>query len=335
MNKAHDSNLKITSKSCLHSFVRHDVTENEVSIAIENLKSNSAPGIDSIPPKFVKMAKMLLTPLLTKLYNKCLTQEFFPDVFKISQVISIPKTAAPKELGDFRPISLLNIFAKIFEKILKDKIMEFIDNNNILSSNQYGFRANNSTELAVTTIYDEFLENLDRKFTKLCTCAIFLDIKKAFDTIDHQILLKKLYHHGFRGKIWNILKSYLENRKICSKLYQKTSSLWKITDGIPQGSVLGPLLFLLYVNDLPNASKFKITLFADDANSHLSHQQPEFLQKLVNEEIKIIDNWIKMNKLTLNYDKCKFMIVSRKPTDSSSFDLTINNVKIKRAELKH
>ena len=163
VNKAHDSNLKITSKSCLHSFVMHDVTENEVSIAIENLKPNSAPGIDAIPPKFVKMAKMLLTPLLTILYNKCLIQEFFPDVFKVSQVIPISKTAAPKELGDFRPISLLNIFAKTFEKISKDKIMEFIDNNNILSSNQYGFRANNSTELAATTIYDEFLENLDRK----------------------------------------------------------------------------------------------------------------------------------------------------------------------------
>ena len=88
----------------------------------------------------------------------------------------------------------------------------------------------------------------------------------------------------------------------------------------------------MYVNDLPNASKFRITLFADDANLHFCHQQPEFLQKLVNEEIKIIDNWMKMNKLTLNYDKCKYMIVSRKPIDSSSFDLTINNVKIKRTE---
>ena len=160
VNKALDSNLKITSKSCLHSFVMYDVTENEVSIAIENLKSNSAPGIDAIPPKFVKIAKMLLIPLLTKLYNKCLIQEFFPDVFKVSQVIPIPKTAAPKELGVFRPISLLNIFAKIFEKTLKGKIMEFIDNNSILSSNQYGFRANNATELAVTSIYDEFLKIL-------------------------------------------------------------------------------------------------------------------------------------------------------------------------------
>ena len=112
----------------------------------------------------------------------------------------------------------------------------------------------------------------------------------------------------------------------------KTSSLCKITYGIPQGFVLGPLPFILYVNDLPNASKFEITLFADDANLHLSHQQPHFLQKLVNEKIKIIDSWMKMNKLTLNYDKCKYMIVSKKPTDSLSFDLTTNNVKIKRTE---
>ena len=172
----------------------------------------------------------------------------------------------------------MNIFAKIFEKILKDEIMEFIDNNNILSSNQYGFTVNNSAKLAVTTIYDEFLENLDRK---LYICAIFLDIKKAFDTIDHQILLKKLYHNGFRGKIWNILKSYLENSKICTKINPKTSSLCEITYGIPQGSVLGPLLFLLYVNDLPNASKFKIVLFVDDANLQFSHQQPNWNQYII------------------------------------------------------
>ena len=190
-------------------------------------------------------------------------------------------------------LTLLNLFSKKFEKILKDKIMKFINNNNVLSSNQYGFRANNSTELAVTTIYDEFLENLDRK---LRTCAIFLDI-------NHQILLKKLYHYGFHGEIWNVLKFYLENRKICTKINQKTSSLCKITHGIAQGSVSGPLLFLLYVNDVPYASKFKITLLADDANLHLSHQRPEFPQKLINKEIKIIDNWMKINKLILNYDK--------------------------------
>ena len=121
VSKDHDSNLKITSKSCLHSIIMHDFNENEVSIAIENLKSNSAPRIDAIPPKFVKKAKIFLTSLLTKLDNKYLIQKFFPDVFKVSQVIPIPKTATPKELGDFRPISLLNIFSKIFSKNFKRK----------------------------------------------------------------------------------------------------------------------------------------------------------------------------------------------------------------------
>ena len=113
----------------------------------------------------------------------------------------------------------------------------------------------------------------------------------------------------FAGKSGIFLKSYFENRKICTKINQKASSLCKITHGIPQGSALGPLLFLLYVNDLHNASKFKITLFADNANLHLFRQQPQFLQKLADEEIKIIDNWMKMSKLTLNYDKCKYMMV--------------------------
>ena len=197
-------------------------------------------GIDGISPKFVKMARVVLTPILTKLYNKCLQQECFPDEFKVGQVIPIPKTLTPKELGEFRPISLLNLFSKIFEKVLKTKIMDFIDKYNILSPEQFGFTTNSSTELAITTIYDKFLDNLDKN---QYTCAIFLDIKKAFDSLDHKILLKKLDHYGFRGKIWNLLKSYMENRKICTKVDQKASKHFKVTHGIPQGSVLGPLFF--------------------------------------------------------------------------------------------
>ena len=125
-----------------------------------------------------------------------------------------PKHITPKELGEFRPISLLNLFSKIFEKVLKTKIMGFIDKYNVLPPEQFGFTTNSSTELAITTIYDKFLDNLDKN---QYTCAIFLDIKKAFDSRDHKILLKKLDHYGFRGKIWNLLKSYMENRKIALK----------------------------------------------------------------------------------------------------------------------
>ena len=131
-------------------------------------------------------------------------QECFPDEFKVGQVSPIPKTT-PKELGEFRPISPLNLFSKVFEKVLKTNIMDFIGKYNILAPEQYGFTANSSTELAITTIYDKFLDNLDKNHY---TCAIFLDIKKAFDSLDHKILLKKLDHYSFRGKIWNLLKSY-------------------------------------------------------------------------------------------------------------------------------
>ena len=128
------------------------------------------------------------------------------------------KQLLQRNLEVFRPISLFNIFAKMLEKFLKDKIMKFIHNNHILSFNQYGFRANSSTELVVTTIYDEFLENLDRK---LYTCAIFLDIKKAFDASDHQILLKKLCHYVFCGKIWTILNLLWRIETFALKLIKK------------------------------------------------------------------------------------------------------------------
>ena len=205
----------------MQSFTLHEFTEGEVSFAINDVECNTAPGMDGISPKFVKMARVALAPILTKLYNKCLQQECFPDEFKVGQVIPIPKTLAPKELGEFRPISLLNLFSKVFEKVLKTKIMDFIGKYNILAPEKYGFTANSSTKLAITTIYDKFLNNLDKNHY---TCAIFLDIKKAFDSLDHKILLKKLDRYGFRGKIWNLLKSYLENRKICTIVDQKSNS---------------------------------------------------------------------------------------------------------------
>ena len=188
---------------------------------------------------------------------------------------------------------------------------------------------NSSTELAITTIYDKFVDN---RYKNQYTCAIFLDIKKAFDSLDHKILLKKLDHYGFRGKIWIFRKSYMENRKICTKVKQKASKYFKVTHVIPHGSVLGPIIFLLFINDLPQASKFIATLFADDANLHISHQNPHSLQVTVNEEIEKIENWMCFNKLMLNYSKCCFMNISRKPLDVSKFSLSMNKVNIRRSD---
>ena len=300
--------FRIYNKSCLQSFVLQEITTEDVSNAIDSIKSHSAPGKDEISPKFVKLAKCILSPYLANLFNKCIDQDVFPFDFKIAYVIPIPKTSSPKSLDEFRRISLLSVFSKLFEKILEKKMSIFIAKKYILTPFQFGFRENNSTELAITTFYDKLLKNLDEN---KITCSIFLDLKKAFDSVNHEILLQKLYHYGFRGKMFKLLASYLSERYICVKIDGKVSSSRLLDHGVPQGSILGPLLFLFYINDLPNASNFETTLFADDTNLHLSHININSLQSRVQQEMMKVSKWMISNKLTLNYKKSCYMLISK------------------------
>ena len=217
---------------------------------------------------------------------------------------------------------LLRMFSKIFEKIIAEKMMKFINKNNIFSDSQFGFRTSSSTEMAVTSIYDKLLQNLDNK---KITRSIFLDLRKAFDSVHHDIILKKLHHHGFRVTILSLFEDYLNNRKICTKINEKTSSFHSVKYGVPQGSVLGPILFLLYVNDLPNVSKFETTLFADDTNLHMSHHNIQFLQQEVYQEINNVNKWLKQNKLILNYKKSNFMMIGNAMQNSTTFEVIVNH----------
>ena len=194
--------------------------------------------------------------------------------------------------------------------------------NSILTPSQFGFRTSSLTELAVTSIYDELLQHLDDN--KL-TCSIFLDLRKAFDSVDHSILLKKLNHCGFRVNTFKFFESYLKNRKICTKLHGTMSRFHSISYGVPQESVLGLMLFLMYVNDLPNVSKFKTTLFADDTNLHLSHSNISQLQTEVSQEMTKVNSWLRKNKLSLNYNKSSYMIIGNRLSKKNTFNLTNNN----------
>ena len=192
----------------------------------------------------------------------------FPDSWTIAHITPYPKVHSPSSSSEYRPISVLPVLSKLFEKILYHRVYSYLIEHNLIDKRQYDFRENHSTELAITTNYDELLKNSDNK---LITCSLFLDLSKAFDCCDHEILLDKLYHYGIRGVSHELFSNFLHNRMQCTKIEAFKSSYKRISCRFPQGSVISPLLFLLYINDITKASSFYTTLFADDINLHMSN----------------------------------------------------------------
>ena len=235
------------------------------------------------------------------MFNLCLRTGTHPDLMKVAEVIPIFKKGQKDTLTNYRPISLLSQFNKIFEKLLHSRIYSYLSKFNLFSKKQFGFRKNYSTSLAICNIYDELLNNVDEgKYS----CCIFLDLSKAFDSVQHDVLLCKLEKlYGFRGNALELMKSYLTNRVQYTKIGNSKSKLLKIDCGVPQGSSLGPLLFMLYVNDLPQVSEFSTTLFADDTYLALSDKSLVSLETKVNTQLQNIDIWLRRNILSLIIQK--------------------------------
>ena len=193
--------------------------------------------------------------------NKCISQGSFPDCLKIAQVISVYKKGSKNKCSNYLLISLLPL-SKIFEKIISSRLYNYIEKKQLLTDYQFGFRPNYSTFLAMSNICNNILLNTDKGFN---ICSIFLDLSKAFDTVNHALLINNLKNcYGVRGTPLCLLNNYLSNRLQYTCINSTISSLESISCGVSQGSVLGPLLFSLYVNDMPLASTFETTLFADD-----------------------------------------------------------------------
>ena len=231
---------------------------------------------------------------------------------------------------NYRPISVLTCFSKLLEKITHKRLISYIEKHNILSKHQYGFRKNRSTEHAIIELTDKISKAIDDgKYT----IGIFLDLSKAFDTVNHDILLKKLEHYGIRGNCLKWFESYLHERMQIVKFGHHKSNKLIISTGVPQGSILGPLLFLLYINDIENCSKIiSFVMYADDTNAFHSDKCLKSLTHVMQEEMNEVIKWLNVNKLSINTTKTKYIIFkSRNKKCDIEIDIKLNDNIIQQA----
>ena len=320
------------TQTCI--FTKPIVPEEIVKI-IGKFNPNKSPGHDNITNMVVKKVAPEISKPLCMIFNCSFNTGVVPEQLKIAKVIPIYKKENAEVLSNYRPVSVLPCFAKILERLMFNRCMDYIDKNDILNEKQFGFRSNHSTNMAIIELVDKVTKAVEKNES---TLGIFLDLSKAFDTIDHDILLYKLEYYGFRGIVLDWFISYLKNRKQFVR-YQSCDSEYKnIKCGVPQGSILGPLLFILYVNDITTTtSLLEIILFADDTTLLYSHPDISSKVNLINNELREISNWFKANKLSVNASKTNYMMLGtshmtnkyidvNEPCDGDVVDSTTNIV---------
>ena len=314
----------LPSPNC-HTMHVEESTPAEIEEIIRGLK-NSAAGWDDIKPVILKTVSDCLAYPLSVLFNKSICEGSFPSELKIAKVVPIFKGGDPKCFSNYRPISVLSAFSKIFERLMYNRMINFINKFQILSPYQFGFRKGFSADSALALLVDNITKALDKGDYFI---GLFIDLSKAFDTVAHDILLHKLKHYGLRGVIFDWLKSYIMNRKQFVVYNETPSAMDYIRCGVPQGSILGPLLFLLYVNDLPFVSRqLNTIMFADDTNLFLQDHDLVQLQNRFNEELKKVSSWIKLNKLSLNISKTHCLLFTRKKQSDLQIELKIDDTPV-------
>lgn len=321
------------SKECTSSEVNNNkmhfspVKVEEVRDTILQLADKKSTGIDEVPIKLIKDCINEFSLCFTYIINKSILLGNFPNRLKTALIIPVYKKGNAGEINNYRPISLLSVFSKIIEKVMANRIVSFLNENDLLTSSQHGFRSKFSTETATNELIQNVYEELDAKNYVM---GVFFDLSNAFDTLDLSFVSDKLNKLGIRDNLNEWIVSYLTARKIIVKVEKSLSYEEEINIGTPQGSVLGPLIFLLYINDLPRyINSANVYMYADDTSFIVTAKSPEELERNVNNLLRLFNDWCFKNRLIINYEKtiCINFITKQKKIEYN-FNINLNNYRV-------
>ena len=292
-----------------NSFEFNVVKQVEVENMLRSLDISKSAGEDKISVKFLRDAAEVISSPLTYIMDLSLTSATVPDDFKLARVLPIYKKGNRNYEGNYRPVSILPVASKVLEKIVYNQMHTYLEQNNLIYAFQSGFRSAHSTDTALTYLADKLGANMDEG---LYTGMVLMDLQKAFDTVDYTILTKKLNAIGIDNSAGSWFKSYLAGRKQVVKINGRLSTAGNFKCGVPQGSILGPLLFNIYVNDMITSVNCDLFLYADDSTILVSGKNPAVIQNTLSIELNAIRGWLEENKLSIHLGKTESILIASK-----------------------
>lgn len=305
------------------SFYFRETNTVEVAELIMHLKNTPSAGHDGITTQFLKNNADILAEPLSKLFNRSILSGVFPRTLKKAIIVPIFKEGEKNVISNYRPISLLSVISKLLEKVMHIRILKFLEKTEFLASNQYGFIPKKSVDLALIQHMGDIVDGAESGNKVI---AVYCDIRRAFDTVNHEILLNKLESLGVRGGVWDWFSSYLSDRSQRVRVMGCLGDEGLVTHGVPQGSALGPLLFIIYVNDLLNLKMGgRVYSFADDTAIVYKAPTKESILDTINADMSVLKNWFWSHHLFLNLKKTKFMSFSHKTPLSMPEGITIHD----------
>lgn len=312
-----------------NSILLYQIEPDEIVKIIASFNNNKSSDLSV---RAIKHVRHLIAPVLTNIFNKCMFSGVFPAELKIAKVIPLFKSGKRQLLSNYRPISILPLFSKIFERLIHSRLSSFFDSQNTIYDNQFGFRKKHSTVHALSTAVKSITQSMNERS---CSIGLFIDFSKAFDTIKHDILLKKLEHYGIRGPAIDLLTDYLSDRYQYVSLDGSCSDLLLISIGVPQGSVLGPLLFIIYINDIANCvadscSQAMFVLFADDTNVFIRAPSISEAKALAEITLQSISRYLFANYLHINVKKTKYVVFSPSAKNPPPCKITLDSTILQR-----